>query len=86
MQIITLLAHAAGCIVALYIHWKHREWKYYAAMLLMFNGVGVLFYLTVLFESPLRHDFSQVRSLIQALILLMFSVGLIRTLGGGNHA
>lgn len=84
MQFITLLAHVAGCIVALYIHRKHAEWKYYAAMLLMFNVIGVLFYLTVFMEVPFRHDLSQIRSFLQVLILLMFSVGLMGTLNGGK--
>jgi len=82
MQAVTLIAHVIGCIVALLIHARHSEWKYYAVMLLLFNAVGVLFYLSVFFELPIRHELSQIRSFLQALILVMFSIGLMGTLNG----
>jgi hypothetical protein len=50
-------------------------------LLLFSNIIGALFYFLVIVEGPSRHEFSQLRSLIQALVLLGFALGLPRNNG-----
>lgn len=45
-------------------------------MLFISNLISVLFYLSVFLENPYRHDLSQLRSLLQTVILFTFSIGL----------
>jgi len=76
MQTVTLLLHIAGIFLAVYIYRKSLVWKYFALMLLFSNIVGAAFYVYILFDLPFKNDLSQFRSLIQAIILLMFSLSL----------
>lgn len=78
MQTATLLLHIAGVILAVYLYRRSLIWKYFALMLLFSNIIGAAFYIYAAFEFPIRHELSQLRSLIQAIILLMFSLALLR--------
>ena len=76
MPTTTLILHIIGIFLAVYIYRHRYDWRYFALMLLFSNFVGALFYFLVIIEGPARHEFSQLRSLIQAIILLAFGFGL----------
>lgn len=78
MQITTLILHMICVILAVYIHRNYSGWRHFALMLLFSNTIGAIFYFLVLFENPYRHELSQFRSLVQAVILLAFGLGLAR--------
>ena len=78
MQITTLILHMIGAILAVYIYRSYPGWRYFALMLLFSNVIGAIFYFLVLLENPYRHELSQFRSLVQAVILLAFGLGLAR--------
>ena len=76
MQTATLTIHIIGALLAVYIY--RNRWRYFAVMLFISNFAGALFYFLVIFENPYRHEYSQLRSLLQAIMLLAFALGLAK--------
>ena len=76
MQTTTLILHIIGIFLAVYIYRHRYGWRYFALTLLFSNLIGAAFYIYLLFDFPSRYELSQLRSLIQAIILLAFGLGL----------
>lgn len=83
MQTVTLIIHGIGLLLSVYLLTRFKRWKYFAWMLILSNGIGIVFYIMVLLQFPDRHNISLYRSMASALLSVLFAAGLI---AGGKDA
>jgi len=76
MQNLTLLLHIVLCIIAVFIYRNNKFWKYFAIMLFYSNFVGAIFYVLITVGVS-GHPTSLLRSLLQVLGWLFFSIPLL---------
>lgn len=77
MQVTILIIHVLGAVLSVYLFRFSHRWRYFALMLLLSNLIGVLFYIYVIASFPDRHELSLYRSLAQALLAFIITIGLI---------
>ena len=85
MQELTLIFHIVSIGVAIWIYIFRGTWRYFAVMLGLFNFVGISFYAGVLYNPGFSgHFHSQLRSLLQVVMWLVFAGSLVLNNKGNN--